>query len=46
MARKAPGASGKRGRSASTGRFVKQTTVARNPKTTVNETPKKRGRKK
>jgi hypothetical protein len=32
---------GKRGRSASTGRFVKQSTVKRNPKTTVNETVKK-----
>lgn len=31
---------GKRGRSASTGRFVKQATVKRNPKTTVNETVK------
>jgi hypothetical protein len=28
---------GKRGRSASTGRFVKQSTVKRSPKTTVNE---------
>lgn len=32
---------GKRGRSASTGRFVKQSTVKRNPKTTVNESVKK-----
>lgn len=32
---------GKRGRSASTGRFVKQSTVKRSPKTTVNETVKK-----
>lgn len=31
---------GKRGRSASTGRFVKQSTVKRNPKTTVNESVK------
>ena len=31
---------GKRGRSASTGRFVKQSTVKRSPKTTVNETVK------
>lgn len=39
---------GKRGRSASTGRFVKQATVKRNPKTTVNETvkPKKSDRRK
>lgn len=33
---------GKRGRSASTGRYVKQSTVRRNPKTTVNETVKPR----
>jgi len=32
---------GKRGRSAITGRFVKQSTVKRSPKTTVNETTKK-----
>jgi hypothetical protein len=31
---------GKRGRSAATGRFVKQSTVRRNPKGTVNETVK------
>ncbi len=31
---------GKRGRSATTGRFVKQSTVKRNPKGTVNETVK------
>lgn len=39
---------GKRGRSASTGRFVKQSTVKRSPKTTVNETVKgkRSGRKK
>jgi hypothetical protein len=29
--------SGKRGRSAISGRFVKQSTVKKNPKTTVNE---------
>lgn len=34
--------SGGRGRSAITGRFVKQSTVKRNPKTTVNEQPKKK----
>lgn len=34
---------GKRGRSAITGRFVKQSTVKRSPKTTVNETTKKSG---
>jgi hypothetical protein len=31
---------GKRGRSAITRRFVKQSTVARNPKTTVNQSTK------
>ena len=31
---------GKRGRSAITGRFVKQSTVQRNPKTTTNESTK------
>jgi hypothetical protein len=31
---------GKRGRSAVTGKFVKQSTVKRSPKTTVNETVK------
>jgi hypothetical protein len=33
-------ATGKRGRSAITGKFVKQATVKRSPKTTVNETVK------
>jgi hypothetical protein len=33
---------GKRGRSAITGRFVKQSTVRRNPKTTVNESQGKK----
>jgi hypothetical protein len=33
---------GKRGRSAITGRFVKQSTVKKNPRTTTNETVKKR----
>lgn len=32
---------GKRGRSAVTGRFVKQSTVKRNPSKTVNESTKK-----
>ncbi|QWC86417.1 hypothetical protein KLP28_06975 [Nocardioidaceae bacterium] len=32
---------GKRGRSAVSGRFVKQSTVKRSPKTTVNESVKK-----
>lgn len=35
---------GKRGRSAVSGRFVKQSTVKKNPKTTVNESTK--GKKK
>jgi hypothetical protein len=35
---------GKRGRSAVTGRFVKQSTVRRNPKSTVNESTKKKGK--
>lgn len=36
---------GKRGRSAVTGRFVKQSTVKRHPKTTTNESTGKRGKK-
>jgi hypothetical protein len=32
-----------RGRSAKTGKFVKQSTVRRHPDTTVNESTKKRG---
>lgn len=32
---------GKRGRSAISGRFVKQSTVKKNPNTTVNESTKK-----
>lgn len=42
MSAKKGGGSGKRGRSASTGRFVKQSTVRKNPRTTVNESTKKR----
>jgi hypothetical protein len=38
MATKSSG--GSRGRSAITGRFVKQSTVKKNPKTTVNESSK------
>ncbi|MEV6020361.1 hypothetical protein [Streptomyces sp. NPDC051997] len=38
--------SGKRGRSAITGRFVKQSTVRRSPSTTVNETASKKTTKK
>lgn len=37
---------GKRGRSAITGRFVKQATVKRHPKTTINESVSKVGKKK
>jgi hypothetical protein len=37
--------SGKRGRSAISGRFVKQSSVRRSPKTTVNESKRKRKRK-
>jgi len=33
---------GKRGRSAITGRFVKQSTVKSHPKTTVNQSTKKK----
>lgn len=36
--------SGKRGRSAISGRFVKQSTVKKSPKTTINESAKKKGR--
>jgi len=39
--RKEVNAMAKRGRSASTGRFVKQSTVKRHPSTTVNESTKK-----
>jgi len=42
MAAKSSG--GKRGRSAITGRFVKQATVKSNPRTTTNESTKKRGK--
>lgn len=37
---------GKRGRSAATGRFVKQSTVKRHPKSTVNESVGNRGKRK
>ncbi len=36
------GGSGKRGRSAISGRFVKQSTVRKNPRTTVNESAKRK----
>ncbi|MEU3603664.1 hypothetical protein ABZ714_33905 [Streptomyces sp. NPDC006798] len=42
MPKKTTTPSGNRGRSAITGRFVKQSTVKRHPKTTVNETFKKK----
>ena len=42
---KGEGMPGKRGRSSITGRFVKQSTVKKNPKTTTNESAGK-GRKK
>lgn len=42
-AKKSSGGSGKSGRSAISGRYVKQSTVKKNPKTTVNES---RGKKK
>lgn len=42
MAARNTGGSGKRGRSAISGRFVKQSTVRKNPKTTVNESAKKK----
>ena len=45
MAGKKAGGPGKRGRSASTGRFVKQSTVRRNPGGTVNESAGKKKRK-
>lgn len=35
---------GKRGRSAITGRFVKQSTVKKSPRTTTNESTKKSSR--
>jgi hypothetical protein len=44
MPKKGGSTGGKRGRSASTGRFVKQSTVKKNPKTTVNESTKKKKR--
>lgn len=37
---------GKRGRSAVAGRFVKQSTVKRHPRTTTNESTGKRSKKK
>ncbi|MFJ3176420.1 hypothetical protein ACIPJK_37445 [Streptomyces roseus] len=46
MAGKSSASSDKRGRSAITGRFVKQSTVRRSPSTTVNESPSKKPKKK
>ncbi|MFE1036999.1 hypothetical protein ACFW40_34635 [Streptomyces sp. NPDC058807] len=45
MPSKSSGSGGKRGRSAVTGRFVKQSAVRRSPKTTVNETVAKKPKK-
>lgn len=45
-ASKGSGSGGKRGRSALTGRFVKQSTVRRRPTTTVNESVSKKSKKK
>jgi hypothetical protein len=42
MAARKSGGSGKRGRSAITGRFVRQSTVRSNPRTTTNESTKRR----
>lgn len=42
MAGKKSGSRGKQGRSAITGRFVKQSTVRSHPKTTVNESRSKK----
>lgn len=39
---KKSGSAGRRGRSAKTGRFVKQSTVKKNPGTTVNESTKRK----
>lgn len=44
MAGKANSGSGSRGRSAISGRFVKQSTVKSHPKTTVNESTKKKAK--
>lgn len=46
MAGKSNASNAKRGRSAVTGRFVKQATVRRSPSTTVNETASKKPKKK
>ncbi|KPH99483.1 hypothetical protein OK006_8430 [Actinobacteria bacterium OK006] len=42
---KTSGSGGKRGRSAITGRFVKQSTVRRHPSTTVNESASRASKK-
>ncbi|WP_168712685.1 MULTISPECIES: hypothetical protein [unclassified Streptomyces] len=46
MAGKSSASNGKRGRSAITGRFVKQATVKRHPKATTNESTGKGSKKK
>jgi hypothetical protein len=45
MPGKTSNSGGKRGRSAITGRFVKQSTVRRSPRTTVSETVSKKPKK-
>lgn len=45
-ARRRSGGPSKRGRSAITGRYVRQTTVRKNPRTTVNESAKRPTRRK
>lgn len=45
MAKSKGSRSDKRGRSAITGRFIKQTSVQRHPRTTLNETVKRKRRK-
>lgn len=44
MPKKSSGSGSQRGRSAVSGKFVKQSTVKKNPKTTVNESTKKKGK--
>lgn len=45
MTGKKSGGSGKRGRSAISGRFAKQSTVRKSPKTTVNESARRNKKK-
>jgi hypothetical protein len=46
MAGKKDSSGSKRGRSAGSGKFVKQSTVQRHPKTTVNESTQSKKKKK